>query len=52
MTREERAQLLIKDWDTYKKIVPEGYWLQILDGMSKKTKSPSERNTTEPEVLD
>lgn len=35
MTREERAKLMIEDYDTYKQIVPELHWLQILDGIAK-----------------
>ena len=35
MTREERAKLMIEDYDTYKQIVPEEHWLQLLDGIAK-----------------
>ncbi len=31
MTRIERAKLMVEDYDTYAELVPEGYWLQLLD---------------------
>jgi hypothetical protein len=34
MTRMERARLMIEDYDTYQALVPEGHWLQLLDGIA------------------
>ena len=35
MTREERAKLMLTDIDAYMKLVPDEYWLQLLDGVAK-----------------
>jgi hypothetical protein len=35
MTREERADLMINDWETYKELVPSEYWLMLLDGVAR-----------------
>ncbi len=35
MTRQERVELMLEDSDTYMDMVPEGHWLQVLDGMAK-----------------
>ena len=35
MTREERVELLLEDSDAYIDQVPEGHWLQLLDGIAK-----------------
>lgn len=35
MTREERVRLMIADSEAYIEKVPEGHWLDILDGIAK-----------------
>ena len=48
MTRMERAKLMVNDYETYAEIVPEGYWLQLLDAMAhSKGISSDEEGSTE-----
>lgn len=35
MTREERVKLLLKDEEAYIAKVPDGHWLDILDGIAR-----------------
>lgn len=35
MTKEERAQLMITDYGSYAEMVPEGFWLLLLDGVAR-----------------
>ena len=34
MTRQERVRLMLTDYDAYAEMVPEGHWLQILEGIA------------------
>ena len=53
MTRTERAKLIVTDYEAYAEIVPEGYWLQLLDaiahseGISSDEEGSTERTTDE-----
>ena len=47
MTRMERAKLMVEDYDTYAELVPEGYWLQLLDKIAHgKGISPDQEGST------
>lgn len=35
LTREERVELLLTDWETYRELVPGEYWLQLLSPLGK-----------------
>lgn len=35
MSRAERVKLLLEDSDAYINMVPQGHWLDILDGIAK-----------------
>ena len=48
MTRTERAKLMIEDYEIYAELVPEGYWLQLLDAIAhSKGISSDEKGSTE-----
>ena len=48
MTRMKRAKLMVTDYEAYAEIVPEGYWLQLLDAIAHSEGiSPDDEGSTE-----
>lgn len=48
MTREERAHLMLYDYQSYAEKVPEGHWLQILDGIARSGPAKSLNQESNP----